>query len=427
MAQKPRLEARQSTQLNVNLRTTQALGMLATSTDDLEAKLLEATALNPFIRLRSRELQSVDPSQVVLAAPEPSHEDRLFHQILSRRAPDSHKDIAIRLLGYLTEEGFLEHHAEPQLINAGVSDTDFEASVRLLQRCEPAGVGARNLKECLYLQLLDVGVDEALADAVLNDLESALHDPIASIAERFSITEAEATELRGHLRGLRPHAFEPASELPHYLLPDVRVTLVDNQAPKVELVEEPSSRLILDHDLLKKVLKDKEASELARDRAAEARALLQALAYREGTILRISRAIVQAHPRFFLTDPGPLSPLSRADIADRIDLHPSTVGRAVARKAVDFQGRVYPLSFFFSSSLPHGGTDKVSAHEVQTMMRQILSDEGPSKIFSDTEIQQRLRAEGVDIARRTIAKYRGCMNVPSSSQRRRLYNRNAKV
>ncbi|MGC9417406.1 MAG: hypothetical protein ACP5EN_00400, partial [Rhodovulum sp.] len=151
----------------------------------------------------------------------------------------------------------------------------------------------------------------------------------------------------------------------------------------------------------------------------EAQGLVRALRFRERTLQAVARLILSYQHRFFAEGPEHLAPMTRAEMAQALDLHPSTVGRALAGKALCFRGAVHPLSLFVSPPLPGSGTRARTAYAVQQRIRKMIEDEPPGDALSDDRIADLLRAEGVDIARRTVAKYRQCLTIPSSFERRR--------
>ncbi|MEM7296278.1 MAG: hypothetical protein AAF330_06610, partial [Pseudomonadota bacterium] len=329
--------------------------------------------------------------------------------------------LALALVPTLSDTGYFDADPVEEAARLGATTEEIDQALSLIQRCEPAGVGARDLMECLLLQLVDRGFSRDMAFSALARLEQILAAPSADTAQELRVSEATAKDLYSTLRAMRPHPVEeaPTAE-PQTLAPDAEVVLDALGVPQVKLIDSPEGRLELDVRLIEQALQTVSARDYARKRAAEARALIAAITFRSTTVIRVIEAVVKAQPEFFRPEPGPMRPLTRADVALDLSLHASTVGRAVAHKALQFEGRVYALKHFFSKALPLAGGEDISARHVEQKILKLIQRETTDQVLSDGAIQEQLLREGVDIARRTVAKYRQCLNIPSSSKRRRL-------
>ncbi len=392
----------------------QSLRVLAAPPDRLAELLAAEAETNPWIEIVPPGAfpagAAPDAELIDRLAATPSPRERLRAQIRLMRAPADDIALACALTEWLDERGWL---TEPDARLAAALDAPPEAVGRareLLQRCEPAGIGARDLGECIALQLAEAGVapDEVAAiRAALPVL--AAHGPERA-ARRLG---RDAETLRRWLRLLRrvdPHPLGALDEsLPERLIPDLQVEIRPGQRPEVSLIEDARPRLRI-------APLGREAARHAPELLARARELASALRRRDRTLLAIGTALVRHQEGFFLEGPQALRPLSRAALAAELGLHPSTVSRAVAGKALLCPRGVIPLATFFGAAVGDGAH---AAGAVQAAIARLIAEEPPGRPLSDAAIRDRLARIGIDTSRRTVAKYRLCMGIPSSRHRRR--------
>jgi RNA polymerase sigma-54 factor len=420
------ISVRQGQRLALTPALRLSLEMLRLPLADLAAEVAREAAENPFLivewpRRRGGAGGAAYEMALGTVADEPSLVENLRRQLALMTLPDRVAALADYLAGDLREDGYLDTPLDDYAARLGAGRDELAAALAALQSCEPAGVGARDLAECLALQLRDQGLPEELATRIIANLDRFGAGDIGALGRALGVSQAEARRLAGIVRGLRAQPVDP-EETPaaQMLAPDLIVSRDNRGALKVETAQGAAPALWLDDALLDRAGPGVFADG-CRDRG---RTLIRALAQRRETLERIGAVLVEAQHRFFALGPDQLVPLSRADLAHRLDLHPSTVGRAVADKALEHDGRLYPLSMFFSVGLAgtvaRGGP--VSANVARLALARIVAREDPGAPLSDAVICDRLRAEGVDITRRTVAKYRGCLAIPSSHERR-LRNR----
>lgn len=322
------------------------------------------------------------------------------------------------LAGDLRDDGYLDSSLEEIATTLGVPLALAQAGLAALQSCEPAGVGARTLAECLQLQLLDKGVARDLALRVTHHLDLFAHEDWRGLGRALGLPKAGLQDLARLIRELKPHPVIEKAAPDLLLFPDLRLEPDGAGGYTVQLGARLADAVRLNQPLLQAALA--EGSDFARDRRTRAEAMLVALAFRGETLLRIGRRIAALQHRFFALGPDHLAPLSRAALAAELGLHPSTIGRAVAAKALEVGGRIVPLSLFFSNPLPDAtGTASIAAFVVQRRIARMIEAEDADAPLSDAAICAALTASGIDIARRTVAKYRGCMRIQTSFARRR--------
>lgn len=287
----------------------------------------------------------------------------------------------------------------------------LERGLAALQRCDPPGIGARNLPECLALQLVDAGIAEEMARRITAELGDFAAGRWPRLQQLLGLPQSELERIADLLRQFPSRPVETETLAPAVLIPEIRIVCRAGQA-EARLNEEAlprvtqlrTSRAALGSDELRGFY----------DRAG---ALADAVAARRGTLLRIASVIADRQKAFFLDGQQTRQPQSRAEIAETLGLHPSTVGRAIAGKALIAEGRVHAFGSFFSRGIAVEGGE-ISPFDVQRRIRAMIEQEDSRTPLADAEIQEGLAKEGVDIARRTVAKYRKCMRIPSSFVRR---------
>lgn len=414
MALKPGLSLRQSQRLALTPTIRAGLSILRLSAADLEEALARASGSNPFL-LHPRPGPSAGEIALETLAARPSLTETLQSQIAAMTLPEDVRASAAYLAGMVTDEGFLPESLPELADETGVSLTLLEAGLDALQACEPAGIGARDLAECLALQLIDSGLSQDDAMQTVAHLDLFAARDWSTLGKRLRLSGAGLQKRAALLRSLRPRPVEPDSPAPQALRPDLVVERSNDGALAVRLPE--TGYIRIDPELAK----ESGTTGFAADALQEARALLRALRFRGLTLLRIGRFLLQHQHAFFDRGAAHLRPLSRAELANALGLHASTVGRAVSGKALLFDGRLWPLESFFSAALGLAGGGVVSAYSVQRRIVALIGAESPDAPLSDAVITTRLHAEGVDIARRTVAKYRGRMRIPASAARLRRH------
>ena len=332
------------------------------------------------------------------------------------------------VVGNLDPDGYLRLGDEEIATQLGVTVASVAEAIAVVQRLDPAGVGARNLRESFLLQLdrRDWGpgaAAAALARRVVADgLDDLLHQRWDAIVHRYGISKDEIRVLLEVIRRLDPRpgvALGPNEN--SVVEPDVfaakvgdtwRISLNDEGLPRLRL----SARYVR---LLQSRGLDGETSGYLRERMRAALWFLRSVEQRQNTILRVADAIVRRQRDFLDHGLTHLRPLVLRDIADDIGMHESTVSRVVANKYISTARGVYPLKFFFHSAISHAVDGDISSVVVKERIKELIADEEPRKPLSDARVARQLNRLGIRIARRTVAKYREELGIPSSEHRRR--------
>jgi RNA polymerase sigma-54 factor len=294
----------------------------------------------------------------------------------------------------------------------------------VLQGFDPPGVCARNLTECLAIQLKERNRFDPAMQALVAHLDLLAKRDLAALRRLCGVGEEDLTDMIGEIRKLNPKpglAFGSVQMQP--IVPDVFVRSGPNGAFAIELNSDTLPKVLVNQiyhaELAKTAKNDKDKSYLA-DCLQTATWLMRALDQRAKTILKVSTEIVRQQDAFFLHGVQHLRPLNLKTIADAIGMHESTVSRVTANKYMATNRGIFELKYFFTSAIASAdGGEAHSAEAVRHRIRQLIDAETPDCVLSDDTIVEKLRGAGIDIARRTVAKYREAMRIASSVQRRR--------
>ena len=293
-----------------------------------------------------------------------------------------------------------------------------------LQQFDPPGVFARSLAECLRLQLLDRGQLDATMERLLGRLDLVARSDLGQLARLSAIDQPTLRRLLTLLRSLDPKpglAF--GSVPPAHVRPDVLLQARVGGGWLIELNPETLPRLLVNeryHAVLAKESLATEGRAFVADRLASARWLVRALDQRATTLLKVAHEIVRRQEAFFMHGPSRLKPLVLRDVAEALGVHESTVSRATSNKFMATPRGTLELRYFFSGAIPAAaGGEAQSTEAVRLKIRTLIEAEPTSAVLSDDRLVALLRADGVEIARRTVAKYREGMRIPSSVERRR--------
>jgi RNA polymerase sigma-54 factor len=418
------LRQQQRLTLTPEIRTT--LSVLRMSGTALRDVLEAEAAKNPILSLAPRfraHRRAAGPSAYDVAldttGAEVSLGDRIRTQLgLMGLAPPVHH-AALVLSWSLDDAGYLEADLSDLAAEFSLPLPQLEAGLAALQECEPTGVGARSLAECLALQLADHGVARAMADRAMQALDKLAAGDLARAARTTGLARGDLDRIARVLPDLTPYPGQSLQPGPRLSLPDVEVRFPEGRSPEITILSGTSADLSLDQALLGAARQESDDTALARY-GAEAEALYRALAYRTTALQRIVAWIVGFQTGFFRHGGRAMLPLTRDRLAQELGLHPTTVGRAVADKTLAHPGGLIPLSAFFTPRLGKSPHDAVSAFGVQTRIAELVAGESEDAILTDDDIAHKLKDDSVDIARRTVAKYRRCLNIPSSYDRKRL-------
>jgi RNA polymerase sigma-54 factor len=336
------------------------------------------------------------------------------------------RSIGEHLIHNLDETGYLTEDLAEIAARLQVAPAEIEAALGLIQTFEPSGIGARNLAECLAIQLKERDRLDPAMQALLAHLHLVARQDFAALQKVCGVDREDLADMLSELRSLEPKpglAFTPAPI--HVLVADVLVRSAADGGFAVELNPDTLPRILLNRsyytEVAKVVRKDEDKSFLS-DCLQTASWLTRSLDQRARTILRVAAEIVRQQEDFFREGVSGLRPMTLRSVAEAIGMHESTISRVAANKALGTERGTHPMRFFFSAATGEG---EHSAKAVRFRIRQLIEAESPKAVLSDEAIAQKLKAAGIRVARRTVAKYREAMRIPSSSDRRRVHQAKA--
>jgi RNA polymerase sigma-54 factor len=357
-------------------------------------------------------------------ADKPSLRDHLISQIHIDFTNPVECMIAVALVDLIDEAGYLPPDLDLVRTQLGVMPGLFDSIITRLQRCDPPGIFARSLKECLTIQLREKNrLDPAMA-TLLDHLDLLAKRELQALMKLCEVDQEDLADMIDEIRALDPKpALAFTTDATPTITPDVYLIPQPKEGWRVELNSDNLPRVLVNESFYAQInngtLKNEDKSYLS-ERWQHANWLVKALHQRATTILKVATEIVRQQDKFFVYGVQHLKPLILKDIAEAIEIHESTVSRVTQNKYIATPRGMFELKYFFSGALPTtGGVESVSTHAVRERLKALVDAEDPKAILSDDRIMELLRKEGIDIARRTVAKYRESLGIPSSAQRRR--------
>lgn len=347
----------------------------------------------------------------------------LFKQMNLTFTDPTDRIIATYFINALEPSGWIGSGAEAIAEESGCSVEQAETVLAALQGFEPAGLFARDLAECLKIQLIESEQFTPLFAQLLENLEQLGRGEIKQLARKFKCAAEDIVEMLSVIRTLNPKPGEHLGiEFREMPSPDVIVTR-KKQGWSVELNRSTLPAIMVNEHYAELMSKQKRAGQAVQDYSAEtltnARWLKRAVEQRNQTTLKISAEIIRHQTDFLDKGLDYLKPLSLRDVAQAVGMHESTVSRVTTGLLISTPRGGMPLKSFFSVNIASRDSDvNASAASVRNMVKKIIAQELPGKPFSDEAISKIISEHGIDLARRTVAKYREMLNIPSSSQRR---------
>jgi RNA polymerase sigma-54 factor len=328
------------------------------------------------------------------------------------------------LIDMVDEAGYLTGDFDSIAEKLGAPRAEIEAVLTILQTLDPSGVCARNLSECLAIQLRDRDRYDPAMQALVEHLDLLAKRDFAGLRRLCGINEEDLGDMIAEIRNLNPKpglAF--GSTLVQPIVPDVYVRPAPDGTWQVELNSDTLPKVLINqryYAQVSKTTRNNTDKTYLADCLQTATWLVRALDQRAKTILKVSSEIVRQQDAFFAKGVQHLRPLNLKTVADAISMHESTVSRVTANKYMATPRGIFELKYFFTSSIASAdGGEAHSAEAVRHRIRQLIAAESCADVLSDDTIVEKLREAGIDIARRTVAKYREAMRIPSSVQRRR--------
>lgn len=347
----------------------------------------------------------------------------LMSQLVTLSLSDREEAIAEYLIDLLDSRGYLSESVEQIAARLNTRQEDVLRILSVVQTLEPAGVGARNLSECLLLQMDRQKIEnEAAREIAANYLEQLGKNQLPQIAKKMKITVEEVLEALEVIKALNPkpgNSFSSRENL-KYITPDVTVVKLKDYY-EILLNEYMYPRISINgyYRNMLKTGNDKETKDYVTTKVKQAEWIMQCVSQRNVTLMNVSKCIVDAQEKFFTYGPGYLQPLKLADVASAIGIHESTVSRAVKDKYLQCSWGIYPMNYFFIGAISKTGKENTAtADTAKTLLKVIIDNENHEKPYSDRILAEKLAEKGVNISRRTVAKYREAMGIKDASGRK---------
>ncbi len=349
--------------------------------------------------------------------------DHLEWQLkLSRDFSPEQEAVALLIIGNLTPDGYLDMPLDEIAEEAGIPLEDAEAVLSKVQEFDPTGIAARNLEECLLIQARFLGADDDVVVGIISKhLANLEKKNYALIAKDLDQPLDEIYEAAKVVMGLNPKpGCTYTEEEPTYITPDVYIQKVgdkyfvvanDDGLPKLKISDFYRTALS----------KGPQAREYIQERLRSAQWLIRSIQQRQRTIVRVTESILRFQREFFERGAAYLKPLILRDVAEDIGMHESTVSRVTTNKYVHTPQGIFELKYFFNSGIARSDGDDLASEAVKLKIKQLIESEDPKRPHSDQRIVELLADQNIEIARRTVAKYREQLRILSSSKRRQVF------
>src|SRR5216110_106175 len=351
-------------------------------------------------------------------------QQNLIGQLNQSVLSGSDRKAAKLVIGNIDDNGFLQSTPEEMALNSGIPREDFEKMLALIQSFYPAGVGARDLRECLLIQLQRQEKENTFEYKIVSEqMEDLGRRRFPEIARRMGISVEDVQKAANNIARLNPRPGQVFAAAPqNYVLPDVVVEKVDGE------YQVSSNNEQIPHLRISNLYKDiiasgntqtSEVKDYIRDKIRSGKFLIRSIHQRQQTIANIAQQIVARQRDFFEHGPSHLKPMTMKEVADAVGVHETTVSRAVSGKYMSTPWGVFEMKYFFTSGYQTASGEAMSNTSVKEAILDLVKREDGNEPFSDSEIVAILSERGIPIARRTVAKYRTELNILPSHMRRK--------
>jgi RNA polymerase sigma-54 factor len=352
-----------------------------------------------------------------------SLQENLLDQVRVSELTDEQRSVAEMIIGNIDDSGYLQSSVDELAFSTNISADKITEVLKVIQSFDPPGVGARDLQECLILQLERAGKTETLEYKIVKEYMDALGKRrYPEIARSLGMDVEDIQDAAGRVANLDPRpGGDFAADNQQYILPEVFVTnLGDDFQVTTNNDQVPHLRISNSYkDLMSQAESSPEVREWIREKIRAGKFLIKSLHQRQSTILNIAREIVKRQREFMEKGPAFLKPMTMVQVAEVVGVHETTVSRAVSAKYMETPQGLFEMKYFFTSGIKTSSGEGMSNTSVKGMIDEMVKKENPSKPLSDEEIVKLLQEKGIQIARRTIAKYRSELNILPSHLRKK--------
>jgi RNA polymerase sigma-54 factor len=340
-------------------------------------------------------------------------------------ARDRAQDFAARhIIGLLDDAGYLPFALSEVAADLGIDEAEAEAALVLVQSLDPAGVGARNLAECIAIQAKEADRYDPCMAMLIANLDLVARGEVARLKRLCRVDDEDFADMLRELRSYDPKpglAFAPSAI--GTVVPDILVSDNGKGGWDIALNEDTLPRLVVNRSYLVEVsgtgAKDPATQSWLREKLADAHWLIRALDQRQKTILKTAAEIVRQQDGFFRHGVSHLRPLTLREVAEKVEMHESTISRVTSNKYLACARGTLELKYFFTSGVASSDGEGASSAAIKSRIKALIEAESPKNVLSDQTLAEMLQKEGFDLARRTVAKYREAIGLGSSAERRR--------
>ena len=365
------------------------------------------------------------PQYEAFVSSKESLSDHLLWQLLMLSPTDIEKQVGSLIIGSLNRDGYLQLSVEELCAQSGVSVEMVEDVLETMQSFDPVGVCARDLRECLLIQARLLNLKDSLVtDIIADHLKNLENKNYKAICKALKVKLKEVIAAVNVIRLLEPKPGRQFSEeTPHYIIPDIYVdksegefviVLNDDGMPKLRV------NPFYKNAISKKNAVSANAKDYIRDKMRSAAWLIRSIHQRQKTIYKVMESILKYQHDFFEMGVTHLKPMVLRDVAEDIGMHESTISRVTTNKYAHTPQGIFELKYFFNSSIKRVFGEDIASASVQAKIKKLIEGENPKKPYSDSKMADLLKTDNVDIARRTVAKYREMMGILSSSKRKQF-------
>ena len=429
-------QQKQVQKLAITQQLQQSIQMLAYSNEELKTFIDQKSLENPFLNVEWDNGRFVDTfksqrlngdlsdqiQQYIEQLPDnyKSLYSPLEEQIYLNYRKTPIRDLMIELLDYLDENGYLTIDLK-EVITVDKSETMWIDALVLLQQLEPAGIGARDLQECLLLQIERDNTAPNLAYLILEEsFDDFINHKFDLLSKKYQITKKELQNIADYLLNLTPHPGNIYNKVQQqFIVPELTVQKINDKL-KLTLNKYGQPKVTLEEQYYQdiKELGDQEAQKFAKDKKNEVKWIEKSLLQRKETILAVGQVILDKQHDFFMTDNHKLKPLSLKEIAKETGVHESTISRTINGKYLETWFGIFELKTFLIKKAANSSGDQ-TIDDVKKALKKIINNENKQKLYSDQKLVEELSKNGFSLSRRTVAKYREELGIASSSKRKR--------
>ena len=355
---------------------------------------------------------------------EESLQQHLIDQITLCDCDETTKENLVLLIGSLDENGYLNESPSNLSLQLNIPYPQFLEALDILKTFNPAGIGAKDLQECLLIQLKRKQKEDSLAHTIIDETYPLLlRRRIQEIAKKLKVSDEAIQKALEEIASMDPSPGKRFSaDTNNVIEPDIKIYLEDD-IWKIELNNEYIPKLRISQkykDLLAQGNLSKKEKEYLVENMRSGKFLINSLDQRQNTLKKISQKIIEQQPKFFVKTNPSLQPLTMQKIADDVGVHETTISRAIANKYAKTPHGVFPLKHFFNSGFTSESGETIANRSIKETIEKIIQKEDPKKPISDQAISKELEKEGIKIARRTVAKYREQQGILPTHLRRRF-------